>query len=126
MSNNKRPIYGTRDITKKKKLDPKQVNEAHKYLESMNKIKINDFWEEIRDGVILCNTVNAIKPGTCKKFKKSKIAYVCRTNIQIFLEGCGKLGIPEVDLFESRDLYDQQDLSRVRIYYICVLYYILI
>jgi len=48
-----------------------------------------------------------------KKFKKSKVVFVARTNIQIFIEGCKKLGIPETDCIETRDLFDQQNLNDV-------------
>lgn len=74
-----------------------------------------DFFDDIRDGVELCKLLNKIKPNLIaeKKFKKSKIVFVARTNIQLFIEGCKKLGIPETDCFETRDLFDQQNLQNV-------------
>merc|ERR1712083_1114379 len=41
------------------------------------------------------------------------MGFVARTNIQLFIEGCKKLGIPETDCFETRDLFDQQNLFNV-------------
>ena len=57
--------------------------------------------------------VNKIKPGTCTKFKKTKVAFVARNNISIFVKGAKKLGVKQSDIFETRDLYDKQRLSAV-------------
>jgi hypothetical protein len=95
--------------------DDNRASEAQKWIETIMGIKFNDFFEEIKDGVILCELCNTIKPGSCPqgKYKKSSVAFVCRTNIQIYLEGCGKIGVPKIDCFETRDLYDGQRLDAV-------------
>jgi hypothetical protein len=93
--------------------DQQRAGEAQRWVETVLGRKFNDFFEEIRDGVALCELLNKIAPGTCKKFKKSNVVYVCRTNIQIYLKGCEKLGVPQTDRFETRDLYDQQRLDMV-------------
>lgn len=72
-----------------------------------------DLFDELQDGTVLCEVCNKIKPGTCNKFKKTKIAFVARSNIDIFVKGAKKLGVRETDLFETRDLYDKQRLSAV-------------
>jgi len=92
-----------------------RVAEAQKWIETIMGVKFKDFFEEIKDGVILCELCNTIKPGSCPegKFKKSSVAFVCRTNIQIYLDGCGKIGVPKIDCFETRDLYDGQRLDAV-------------
>jgi len=73
------------------------------------KRKINgNFMEALKDGVLLCELANAIQPGTCSKYKASKVAFVCRQNIEIYLNGCEKIGVPSTDRFESRDLFDGQ------------------
>jgi F-box protein 20 len=76
-----------------KPIDQKRAAEAQGWLEAVLGQKIQgDFFEAIKDGVLLCEACNKIAPGSCKKFKKSSVAFVCRTNIQIYLEACGKLG----------------------------------
>merc|ERR1719464_1126011 len=108
-----RPVYNTKDIAKVKDLDDSQVAEVKEWTETGE--TFTDFFDDIRDGVELCKLLNKIKPNliAAKKFKKSKIVFVARTNIQLFIEGCKKLGIPETDCFETRDLFDQQNLSNV-------------
>ena len=79
-----------------------------------NKISMDEpLMEQIRDGVILCDLLNVIKPGSCKKYKKSKIAFVARSNIQIFILAMNRIKLSNDHLFETRDLFDQQDLDAV-------------
>lgn len=113
-SNAKKKVLGTGDIAKKDYVDPNRAAEAQQWVEQvLGKSVGSDFFDALKDGCLLCELLNKIKPGTCKKFKPSKQAFVARSNIQIFLQGCKKIGIPETDLFETRDLYDGQRLSAV-------------
>merc|ERR1719461_745169 len=107
--------YNTKDISKVKQLDDNQVAEAKQWMETVMGETYTDFFDDIKDGVELCKLLNKIKPNliAAKKFKKSKIVFVARTNIQLFIEGCKKLGIPETDCIETRDLFDQQNLNDV-------------
>ena len=99
-----RPKYNTKDIAKVKEVDDNQVAEVKQWMETIMGEQYTDFFDDIRDGVELCKLLNKIKPNLIaeKKFKKSKIVFVARTNIQLFIEGCKKLGIPETDCFETR------------------------
>ena len=99
-----KPKYNTNSIAKVKDVDDDQVAEVKNWMETVMNETYPDFFEDIRDGVELCRLLNVIKPGLIaeKKFKKSKIVFVARTNIQIFIEGCKKLGIPETDCIETR------------------------
>eukprot|EP01084_Bolivina_argentea_P183655 316871_1 len=110
-----KPIYNTKSIAKVKELNDDEVAEVKNWMETVMNTNYPDFFEDIRDGVELCKLLNVIKPGLIaeKKFKKSKVVFVARTNIQIFIEGCKKLGIPETDCIETRDLFDQQNLNDV-------------
>eukprot|EP01084_Bolivina_argentea_P208723 355738_1 len=73
----------------------------------------NNIFDDIQDGVKLCNLLNTIKPGTCKRFKIPKNNFQQRVNVQIFLEGCKKLSVPQRYLFETRDLTDKLNLNQV-------------
>jgi hypothetical protein len=115
-------MYNTSDIAKVKDVDPELAEKAKNWMESFvteyqsdNLVQFTDFFEEIRDGVLLCIMLNKIKPGLIaeKKFKPSKVVFVARTNIQLFIQGCKKLGVPETDCIETRDLFDQQNLAAV-------------
>eukprot|EP01084_Bolivina_argentea_P127811 226003_1 len=102
-------VGGFQDISKKKEAEPERVKEVQGYLSQVVGEQLNgDLFEELKDGTILCRLLNGIKPGTCKKFKTSKIAFVARSNISIYLEGCKTLGLEDLNLFETRDLFDNQ------------------
>jgi len=89
--------------------DKARVNACKHWVETVGGQKVNgDLFETLKDGVILCELINQVKPGTCKKYKSSSVAFVCRQNIEIFLKGCKSLGVQQNDLFETRDLYDGQ------------------
>jgi len=96
--------------------DADRAKEAQEWVEAVLKMKFRDFFEEIKDGATLCKLINAIKPGTIaenKVQKNSKVAFHCRANIQLYIEGCAKIGIPQSERFETRDLFDGQRLDAV-------------
>ena len=102
-----KPLYNTNDIAKVKDLDMDRTNAVIDWMQQVMQEQYTDYLEDIRDGVELCKLLNKIKPGLIaeKKFKKSKVVFVARTNIQLFIEGCKKLGIPETDCIETRYIY---------------------
>eukprot|EP01084_Bolivina_argentea_P183661 316889_1 len=109
-----RKTASTRDISKKDVVDPKRKLEAKMWIQTVLDITLNnDLFDELQDGTLLCEVLNKIQPGTCKKYKKSKHAFVSRNNIGIFIKGARQLGLPATDVFETRDLYDKQRLSAV-------------
>lgn len=69
--------------------------------------------EKLKDGVILCKLINAIEPGSVKKFNESKMAFKQMENISLFLSGCEAFGCNKVDLFQTVDLYEGVDMSVV-------------
>ena len=47
--------------------DKARVERCKNWVETVGGQKINgDMFEALKDGVMLCETVNKIKPGTCK------------------------------------------------------------
>ena len=72
-----------------------------------------DFYEKLKDGIILCKLLNKIRPGICKGYKRSKVAFVQRANLDIFIQGCRKLGVEEIDIMDTNDLFERQRLSSV-------------
>lgn len=71
------------------------------------------FGEALKDGKILCATINAIRPDTIKKVNKMKAPFMMMENICHFLKGCRTLGVNSDDCFETVDLFEGKDLGLV-------------
>ncbi|XP_063720780.1 myophilin-like [Symsagittifera roscoffensis] len=67
----------------------------------------------LRDGTYLCNLVNKIQPGSVKKMNTSKMAFKQMENINFFLSACEALGCAKMDLFQTVDLYEAQNMGAV-------------
>merc|ERR1712228_537820 len=107
-------VLGYQTITKVKEVEEDRCNEVQQYLSTVLGENLNgDLFEELKDGILLCRLLNTIKADTCKKFKASKIAFVQRNNIKIYLDGCKKLGMTDLSLFESEDLFESKRLTSV-------------
>uniref|UniRef100_U5EYQ9 Transgelin n=1 Tax=Corethrella appendiculata TaxID=1370023 RepID=U5EYQ9_9DIPT len=74
---------------------------------------MDNFFEVLKDGVLLCNLVNCIVEGSVKKINTSKMAFKCMENISAFLEVAKKLGVPPQETFQSVDLWERQNLNSV-------------
>lgn len=73
----------------------------------------NDLLAVLKDGVILCQIINATFGEGTVKFKESKMAFVQMENIEKFLNFCKSQGVPQDELFQTVDLYEEQDPYQV-------------
>ncbi|KAF7725761.1 hypothetical protein EC973_009378 [Apophysomyces ossiformis] len=73
--------------------------------------------QELKDGVVLCNLVNKLRPGTIKNVGQKNLAFVKMDNITRFLQGArqmnDQLGLNESQLFETIDLFEGKDMPAV-------------
>jgi len=67
----------------------------------------------LRDGIILCKLINKLMPGRIKRINVGGGEYKFMDNIQQFLNGCTKYGVPAVDLFQSCDLIERKNIVAV-------------
>ncbi|CAH2037188.1 unnamed protein product, partial [Iphiclides podalirius] len=74
---------------------------------------MDNFFEVLKDGTLLCKLVNTIKPGMVKKVNSSKMAFKCMENINAFLEAARELGVPAQETFQTVDLWERQNLNSV-------------
>eukprot|EP00927_Polykrikos_kofoidii_P076238 TRINITY_DN7305_c0_g1_i7.p1 TRINITY_DN7305_c0_g1~~TRINITY_DN7305_c0_g1_i7.p1 ORF type:complete len:450 (-),score=65.66 TRINITY_DN7305_c0_g1_i7:45-1394(-) len=65
----------------------------------------------LKDGRILCLTVNAIKPGTIKTINKGQMVFKQRENINYFNSACRDLGV--TDTFPVNDLFEAKNMENV-------------
>uniref|UniRef100_A0A0K0F1H6 Calponin-homology (CH) domain-containing protein n=1 Tax=Strongyloides venezuelensis TaxID=75913 RepID=A0A0K0F1H6_STRVS len=74
----------------------------------------NEIGEWLRDGIIICEVIDKIFPGSLvRKINYKQSQFSSSENIQNFLESAQKLGIKKDFLFEASDLKDERDLGKV-------------
>ncbi len=69
----------------------------------------------LKDGRILCRLINTLNPSNTIKFnnKEKLMPFKMMENIGLFLSACEKYGIKAADLFQTADLYDNQNMHQV-------------
>ncbi|KAJ8601150.1 hypothetical protein CTAYLR_008483 [Chrysophaeum taylorii] len=74
-----------------------------------------DLWAWLRDGTVLCELANALKPGVIRKVhRNTKLPFKQMENISHFLTACrDEFGVEPSSLFESLDLYDRKGPQQV-------------
>eukprot|EP01101_Sappina_pedata_P005922 TRINITY_DN2826_c0_g1_i2.p1 TRINITY_DN2826_c0_g1~~TRINITY_DN2826_c0_g1_i2.p1 ORF type:complete len:447 (-),score=134.98 TRINITY_DN2826_c0_g1_i2:472-1779(-) len=98
------------------KMDVERVGKALKWIGDLTGERIHqaEFYRSLRDGAILCRLLNSIKEGTVPKYNpKPNHHLVERENIQRYLDGCAKIGVPSHELFLISDLHEAKMLPSV-------------
>jgi len=72
-----------------------------------------DFAQKLKDGIFLCELINALKPGAVKKVNTMKAPFKQRENIEMYLKGCESYGLKTQDLFQVNDLYENKNLYMI-------------
>lgn len=90
------------------KYDPQKEAEVRAWMEQVigTRFPSNDFQESLKSGVLLCQLVNKIKPGSVGNISQSKMPFPQRENIVAFLQAISKLGMRETDLFVTQQLFE--------------------
>lgn len=67
----------------------------------------------LKSGVILCRLVNTIKPGSVSSIYERELPYKQMENIERYLKACSTLGLADIDLFETSDLFNEKNINLV-------------
>lgn len=101
-------IAGKRDLEKDK--------EAQYWMEELlgEKFPAGVLYEDaLRDGLILCKVINKLSPGAVPKVNTSGSQFKMMENINMFQQAIKKYGVPDLDVFQTVDLYEKKDIAQV-------------
>ncbi|XP_045038556.2 LIM and calponin homology domains-containing protein 1 isoform X5 [Desmodus rotundus] len=91
-------------------------SEAQKWIEQVTGRSFGDkdFRTGLENGILLCELLNAIKPGLVKKINRLPTPIAGLDNLILFLRGCKELGLKESQLFDPSDLQDTSNRATVK------------
>lgn len=103
------------------KYDPVLASELLDWVKDTTQLDLNtsgemdNFYETLKDGTILCKLINVLRPGAIpeKKINVTKMAFKCMENINQFLHHARELGVPAEETFQTVDLWEKQNLLSV-------------
>ncbi|XP_068606638.1 proto-oncogene vav-like [Brachionichthys hirsutus] len=80
--------------------------------------KVCDLAQALRDGVLLCQLLNNLKPQSVNlreiNLRPQMSQFLCLKNIRTFLAACqAKFALKKSELFEAFDLFDVRDFAKV-------------
>jgi hypothetical protein len=94
--------------------DDGAMEEAQQWIEAiLNEKFLAEFGDSLKDGVILCQLMNTIKPNSVARIQTSQMPFKQMENITAFLKACRAIGVAEYDLFETVDLFELKNLGLV-------------
>ncbi|XP_066248989.1 muscle-specific protein 20-like [Euwallacea similis] len=97
------------------KRDPEQEHEAQAWIEQVigERFPPAPYEWALRDGIILCKLMNRLQPGIVPRINIGGGDYKMMDNLSQFQKACVKYGVPDVDLFQTTDLWDQKNIALV-------------
>uniref|UniRef100_A0A8C9VXF7 Calponin n=1 Tax=Scleropages formosus TaxID=113540 RepID=A0A8C9VXF7_SCLFO len=97
------------------KYDPQKEEELRLWILEVTGHSIPDnFMERLKDGVILCELINKLQPGSVKKINNSAQNWHQLENIGNFVRAITDYGLKPHDIFEANDLFENINHTQVQ------------
>lgn len=121
------PAYGlSRECALKSaaKFSVERAQECLDWIEAVTEKKIDypegsalrdqqDFGIILKNGALLCELINKLRPGSVKKVNTMNAPFKQRENIELYLKGCENYGLHAQDLFQVNDLFEAKNLYMI-------------
>ena len=92
----------------------KMMSDAQSWIEAVLGVKLEgDLQEALKSGVVLCQLVNAIRPGCCAKPSSMSAPFKQMENIGNYIAASESLGVRKDDSFQTVALYENKDMLAV-------------
>ncbi|KAF1379047.1 hypothetical protein PFLUV_G00171950 [Perca fluviatilis] len=112
------PAFGLSAEVKSKlagKYDPQKEEELRLWIQDVTGKKMGDnFMEGLKDGVLLCELINVLQPGSVKKINRSSQNWHQLENIGNFVRAITEYGLRLPDIFEANDLFENANHTQVQ------------
>ncbi|XP_059901450.1 calponin-1 [Gadus macrocephalus] len=112
------PSFGLSAEVKSKlagKYDLQKEEELRRWIQDVVGKRVPDpFMESLKDGVILCELINTLQPGSVRKINNSTQNWHQLENIGNFVRAITKYGLKLHDLFEANDLFENTNHTQVQ------------
>ncbi|RWS24054.1 muscle-specific protein 20-like protein [Leptotrombidium deliense] len=97
------------------KRDPNLEAEVLGWIEACigQKLPNGSYEDVLRNGIVLCHLMNKLSPGSVKKINQQGSNFQLMENINSFLKAARAYGVPEVDLFQTVDLFERRSIPLV-------------
>ncbi|KAL0273224.1 UNVERIFIED_CONTAM: hypothetical protein PYX00_005956 [Menopon gallinae] len=98
------------------KRDPQQDKEAQEWIECVlgEKFPAGVAYEDhIKDGQVLCRLMNKLAPGSVPKINTGGGQFKMMENINNFQQAMKNYGVPDLDVFQTVDLWEKKDIAQV-------------
>lgn len=76
-------------------------------------VPAGEFEDILKNGVVLCNLMNKLLPGSIKKIQAKGTNFQLMENIQRFQDGMKKYGVPQEEIFQTADLFERRNIPQV-------------
>jgi len=116
--------YGLTSETKNKidsKYDDKLAGEALDWIKKLvpdaavnpQQSSASEVHAALKDGRVLCKLANAVRPGHVRRINEGQMAFKQMENINNFLQLCEAEKLTPVDMFQTVDLFENQNMAQV-------------
>ncbi|XP_030558435.1 muscle-specific protein 20 [Drosophila novamexicana] len=98
------------------KRNPEMDKEAQEWIEAIlgEKFPAGQLYEDVlKDGQVLCNLINKLQPGAVSKINSSGGQFKFMENLNNFQKALKEYGVPDIDVFQTVDLYEKKDIANV-------------
>ncbi|XP_051560731.1 calponin 1, basic, smooth muscle, a [Myxocyprinus asiaticus] len=114
----KGPTFGlSADVRNKlvQKYDPQMEEDLRMWIYEVTGRGVpENFMEGLKDGVILCELINKLRPGSVPKVNQSNLNWHKLENITHFVRAIGEYGLKAHDIFEANDLFEDMNHTQVQ------------
>ncbi|XP_034039422.1 calponin-2 [Thalassophryne amazonica] len=115
---NRGPNYGLSAEIKSKiaqKYDLQKEENLRIWIEDITGASIGpNFQKGLKNGVILCELINRLQPGSVKKINKSALNWHQLENLTNFTAAIKAYGLKPHDIFEANDLFENGNMTQVQ------------